>query len=248
MIIIGLDGATWKVIDKNLDKLKTIKFLKERYKWGTIYLKYKPLSPAIWTSMFSGVSPYIHNHWDFVNGDKLIKREDIPVEFIWDILYKKGYDVYVFNLPITIPTYNFNVDFKPIGYGLPITEEECILEIKSVTEKAMEILEKEFDLLIFVYTALDRYSHLNWNSDKLVMFYKMIDDSLGSIFKKYRGDFILISDHGFTDLESARIRTLKRYENIKGEHDIDAIYLTNLNVEINKPEDVFHILKEYFKT
>ncbi len=246
MIVIGLDGATWKVIDKHLNRLGTIRELKSKFNHGTILLNYKPLSPAIWTSIFSGIPPSIHSHWDFVKNDKLVKREDIPVEFIWEILHKRGYKCYAFNIPITIPTYNFNVEFKPIGYGLPITEEECYKEIESVTKKALEIIDKGFDFLAFVYTALDRYSHLHWGEEGLVKFYEEIDRSLREIFDAYNGDFIIISDHGFTDIDSAKYRTLKRNENIKGEHDIDAIYITSLNEKITKPEDVFYIIKKYF--
>ncbi len=246
MIIIGLDGATWKIIMKNIEDLKTIKSLMDRGYHGTIYLKYKPLSPAIWTSMFSGISPRIHNHWDFIKNNSLVKRDDIPVKFIWEILYEKGYDVYVLNVPFIIPPYNFRVEFKPIGYGLPITEKECLDEINLITNKALEIIEKKPDLFIFVYTALDRYSHLHWGEKKLLDFYILIDKALSKIFNNYDGDYIIVSDHGFTDLNKARYKTLKRYDNIKGEHDIDAIYISNMNLNIQQPEDIFYIIKRYF--
>ena len=54
----------------------------------------------------------------------LLKRADINVDFIWDILHKKGKRVKALNVPFVVPPYTFNVDFKPIGFGLPTNEKE----------------------------------------------------------------------------------------------------------------------------
>jgi predicted AlkP superfamily phosphohydrolase/phosphomutase len=74
--------------------------------------------------MFSGKKPEEHGHEKFVIDDRLVRREDIKVEFIWDILHKKGLNVQVLNVPFVVPPYSFGVDFQPIGFGLPTNEKE----------------------------------------------------------------------------------------------------------------------------
>ncbi len=250
MIVIGVDGASWNVIKPNLNKLRNFRELINQGKAGTIYLEYKPISPAIWCSMFSGVPPDVHKHYEFVKDGKIITREDINVEFIWDLLDKNGISVKALNVPFVVPPYNFNVEFEPVAFGLPIEESELIEEIKKVTEKSLEILKNDKpELFIVVYTALDRLSHLHWGEEILVDYYALIDEAIGKIVK-FDEEIIVISDHGFCDYDKAPIRTLPRKTprgEIKGDHSPEAIVITrNVNCEIKKPEDVFYCIKNKF--
>ena len=250
MLVIGVDGATWKVINPNIDELKNFKKLVSEGYAGTIRLKYKPISPAIWCSMFSGVHPDEHGHYEFVRNGRIVKREDINVEFIWDILSKSGISVKALNVPFVVPPYNYNVDFNPPYYGLPIEENELLEEIKLVTEKSLEILTTDKpSLFIVVYTALDRLSHLHWGEPILLDFYKLIDDAIGKLIK-FDEEVIIVSDHGFCDYDEAPVRTLPRKTprgEIKGDHHPDAIVITkNIDCKIKDPVDVFYCIKRRF--
>ncbi|GEM_PF-4691376 len=54
----------------------------------------------------------------------IVRREDIKVDFIWDIVQREGKKVCVLNVPFVVPPYCFNVDFRPVGFGLSINERE----------------------------------------------------------------------------------------------------------------------------
>jgi len=250
MLIIGIDGATWKIIDPNLQRLPTFRRLKEEAICSTITLHQKPWSPSVWCSMFSGKTPEEHGHKDFVENGRIVRREDIHVDFIWDLLHKQGISVKVLNIPFVIPPYCFNVRFEAVAHGLPIEESELLEEIQRVTEKALEILENDKpEVFIVVYTALDRLSHLHWGEPILVDYYEKIDTALGKLIP-YDDEIIIISDHGFCAYDEAPIRTLPKKTpkgEIKGDHHPDAILITkNINYVINQPEDVFYCLKEKY--
>ena len=74
---------------------------------GTIHLTQKPWSPSVWCSMFSGKSPEEHGHKDFVQNGRIVRREDIKVKFIWDLLDKNGISIKVLNVPFIVPPYYF---------------------------------------------------------------------------------------------------------------------------------------------
>ncbi len=250
MLVVGIDGATWKVIDSNLHDLPTFAKLKKEAKCSTITLAQKPWSPSVWCSMFSGKTPEEHGHKDFVQNGRLVRREDIPVQFIWDILHAVGIPVKVLNVPFVIPPYCFNIRFEPVAQGLPIEEHELLEEIQTVTSEALEVLSSNKpELFIVVYTALDRLSHLHWGEPILIDYYKKIDAALGQLLE-HDEEFIVISDHGFCSYDEAPIRTLPKRTpkgEIKGDHHPEAILITkNINFSIDQPEDVFYCLKKRF--
>ncbi len=249
IFVLGIDAATWKVIRPHINRLPAFRKLCEVGRCRELILKEKPISPSVWCGMFSGKTPEEHGHESFVAGNKLIKREDIKVDFIWDILHRKGKRVRVLNVPFIVPPYSFNVNFKPVGFGLPTNEKEWQEELERVTEKTKELLSEEPDLLISVYTLLDRVQHFHWGEDCVLEWYSRLDREIGELlfgtgFLSRRGNqLIVISDHGFCSFGEAKVRTLplkSEAGELKGDHHEEAILITvNLDYPIERPQDVF---------
>lgn len=256
IFVLGIDAATWTVIRPNLDRLPNFKKLCEIGKCRDLILKEKPISPSVWCGMFSGKMPEEHRHESFIDGEKLIKKEDIKVEFIWDILHREGKEVKALNVPLVVPPYSFGVDFKPVGFGLPTNEKEWQEELERVTEKAKELLSEDPDLLISVYTFLDRIQHFHWGEDCVVEWYRKLDAKIGqllfntSFLKEKRNKLIVISDHGFCARGETGIQTLplrSEWGQLKGDHHESALIITvNLDYEIQRPQDIFFALKQEF--
>lgn len=254
-LVLGIDGATWKVISPNLAKLKNFSRLVEIGKAKDLVLKEKPISASVWCGMFSGKLPEEHGHKDFTVGGRIVRREDIKVEFIWDILSKK-FDVRVLNVPFVVPPYSYNVNFKPVGFGLPSNEDEWKAELERVTEKTVELLSEAPDLLISVFTFLDRVQHFHWGEGLVLDWYKRLDEKLGEILfgtgflKNKKNRLILISDHGFCSFGEAKVQTLPvetPFGKLKGDHHENALLITvNVNYEILRPQDVFFAIKDEF--
>ena len=253
--MLGIDAATWTVITPNLSKLRNFKRLIEVGKSKELILKEKPISASVWCGMFSGKLPEEHKHESYVVNGELVKREDIKVEFIWDILHKEGKDVRVLNVPFVVPPYSFNVDFKPVSFGLPTNEKEWNEELERVTEKTKELLVEKPDLLISVYTLLDRIQHFHWGEDYVVEWYKRMDEKIGELifdtgFLEEDNKLIVISDHGFCSFGEAKVQTLPEYTKegkLKGDHHENAFLVTvGEGYDINRPQDVFFTIKEDF--
>lgn len=251
MLVIGIDGATWDIIKPNLDELPTFRKLMENCSHKTIHLKDKPWSASVWCSMFSGLSPNEHQHHEFVKDGELVERKDLDLDFIWDKLDQKEISVKAVNVPFIVPPYNYKVNFIPPGEGVPISEQELVDEINSVTEKTLEIFEEKPELVITCYTALDKLSHHHWGESIMLDYYKRIDESLSKLIA-LDDELIIISDHGFCDYDKAPIQTLpkktKTGKILKGDHHPEAILITkNVDFDIKQPEDVFRFLAEKYE-
>ncbi|OKY77521.1 MAG: Phosphodiesterase of AP superfamily [Candidatus Methanohalarchaeum thermophilum] len=254
--VLGIDAATWKVIDSNLGDLRYFGRLKEVCKSDTMVLEQEPLSPLIWCGMFSGAYPSEHGHREFVGGDgDIVKREDIPVDFIWDEL-DNDFDVRAINVPFVVPTFSFNDDFEAPGFGLPTDPDEWSSELNEVTERSLELLDKDPDVLISVYTSLDRVQHFHWGSSKVLKWYRRLDEKLGELLfdsgflEEKDNSLIVVSDHGFCSFGEADVQTLpKETENgeLEGDHDKNAILMTkNIEFEIKEPQDIYRSIKNRF--
>lgn len=254
--ILGIDAATWTVVRPNLDKLDTFRRLCEIGSCRELVLKEKPISPSVWCSMFCGRTPDEHGHHSFVAGDRLIKREDIKVDFIWDILAEQGKNARVLNVPFVVPPYSFRADFRPVGFGLPTNEMEWQQELEEITGKTLKLLHEAPDLLISVYTLLDRVQHFHWGEDRVLEWYQKLDAKMGELlfssgfFEQKENRLIVISDHGFCSFGDAKIQTLPLKSTagkLKGDHHENALLITvNLDYAIERPQDVFSALKKEF--
>ena len=255
-LVLGIDAATWSVVTPNLNELRNFKRLIEIGKSKELILKEKPISASVWCGMFSGKLPEEHKHGSYVVNGELVKREDIKTDFIWDILHREGKKVKALNVPFVVPPYSFNVDFKPVGFGLPTNEKEWEEELERVTEKAKELLAENPDLLIAVYTLLDRIQHFHWGEDYVVEWYKRMDEKIGELifdngFLDGNNKLIVISDHGFCSFGEAKVQTLPQYTEggkLKGDHHENALLITvNVDYGICRSQDVFFAIKKKFR-
>lgn len=254
IFVLGIDAATWTVVKPNLDKLDNFRWLCEKGKSKELVLKEKPISPSVWCGMFCGKTPQEHGHEAFVVDGNIVKREDIKVDFIWDIISREGKEVKALNVPFIVPPYCFGVAFKPIGFGLPTNEKEWQQELETVSAKTKELLTQKPDVLISVYTLLDRIQHFHWGEDCVLEWYKKVDDKIGELvadsgfLDDKSNSLIIISDHGFCSFGEAKIQTLPRETEegtLKGDHHENALLITaNLDYEIERPQDVFYAIKD----
>ena len=260
MIIIGLDGATWKVILPNIDILPTFRRLLKENKFDTIKIRKHTQLPQktwlhsapLWTSIFSGVEPERHRHLNFFADDGyLLKRKDIPVRFAWDVIADYGFECVALNIPFVYPPYSYGTNFKASTLGIALNEDEWIREMNELTKACYNIIDKKSpDLFVVVFTVLDHVQHLYWGETKVLKWYQKIDEVLDSLL--YEENWIILSDHGFCAWDDTPIRTTypRGYKGTlkKGDHDIDAILITNgVDFLIKQPEDVCYAMLHNFK-
>lgn len=100
VIFIGLDGATWDIIEPMTTKgyLPTFKKIMNNGVICDLISTEPLLSPSIWTSMVTGKLPGKHGIVDFFATGEYVKCKRV-----WEILMEKGYKIGLFNFFFTYP-------------------------------------------------------------------------------------------------------------------------------------------------
>lgn len=249
IFVLGIDAATWTVIRPNLDSLPAFARLVRTADARDMVIREKPVSPLIWCGMFCGKKFEEHRHDSFVVEGKIVRREDIKVDFIWDLLQRAGKKAVAINIPFVVPPFSFGAAFRPVGFGLPTNPREWQEELDRITQTTLELMAGKPDLLVSVYTLLDRIQHFHWGEDTVLEWYRKLDGKMAELlfesgFVSDAGNrLIVISDHGFCSFGEAKVQTLPletKEGKLKGDHHENAIVITrNLDYTINEPQDVF---------
>jgi predicted AlkP superfamily phosphohydrolase/phosphomutase len=228
VIVIGIDGATWKIIKPNLDKLPTFNYLLKKYYHDTLVCDVRPVHSApSWTTVFTGLMPNEHKIKDFVMDKREIEKLKNNDHFIW----KKVKNSIVLSLPISFPPISYNCELNNWEkIILSITDEEMFESTKVLLKKSKSLLRKNPKLFIVVFYETDRAQHIFWkNKKKVLEHYKNVDGALGELMKFVNQNFVILSDHGFTDAEETRKNNWDIVrKNQTGGHHPDGIIISNI--------------------
>ena len=111
LLIMGLDGATFKVINPLIQsgKLPTISRLIKNGLACICKSTHPPVTSPAWPSFMTGCNPGKHGVYHFFDGSaKLYTSRDIKKPTFWDILGEYGYKSLVVNVPVTYPPKRIN--------------------------------------------------------------------------------------------------------------------------------------------
>lgn len=111
LLVVGLDGATWRILKPLLKKGK-LPYLQKLVKEGISGITEStipPMTASAWVSFQTGVNPGEHGVFDFVDynkgswGERLKTSADIPLKRFWDFLEKEDKSFCLLNMPLTYP-------------------------------------------------------------------------------------------------------------------------------------------------
>jgi predicted AlkP superfamily phosphohydrolase/phosphomutase len=112
VVIIGLDGATWDIINTNLDKLPNLEKIVKNGTHGILMSTYPCLTGPAWTSAFTGVNPGKHGILDFLKYDGFtripVTSNDIDYPCIWDTLSQRKMKSLAIAIPLGYPAKEIN--------------------------------------------------------------------------------------------------------------------------------------------
>ena len=133
-IVLGLDGATWDVLDPLLEdgRLPELESLVEDGQADTLESTFPPITAPAWLSMATGQNPGKTGVFYFLNRDDpdsfefgSLGSDSFRGQSFWDVLAARGHSVGVFNFPMLYPPYELGEDgFMVSGLGSP--EDETI--------------------------------------------------------------------------------------------------------------------------
>ena len=111
LLVVGLDGATWRILKPLLKKgkLPYLQKLVNKGVSGNLESTMPPITAPAWVSFQTGVNPAEHGIFNFVDyrkgswGEKLKTPADIPLKPFWDFLEEEGKSFCLINMPLTYP-------------------------------------------------------------------------------------------------------------------------------------------------
>ncbi len=134
VIVLGLDGATWDVLDPLLaeGRLPELEALVADGRAGTLESTFPPITGPAWLSMATGQNPGKTGVFYFRNRDdpdsfefESLGSAEFEGQSFWDVLAARETSVGVFNFPMLYPPYDLGADgFIVSGFGSP--EDETI--------------------------------------------------------------------------------------------------------------------------
>jgi predicted AlkP superfamily phosphohydrolase/phosphomutase len=129
VIVLGLDGATWDVIDEPLEKgdLPELASLVGDGQSGTLESTYPPITAPAWLSMATGQNPGKTGVFYFLNRDspdsfefESLGSDSFRGQSFWDVLAARNRSVGVLNFPMLYPPYELGAGgFMVSGLGSP---------------------------------------------------------------------------------------------------------------------------------
>lgn len=139
-VILGLDSASWNVIDPLLEKdsLANIEHLIENGCRGVLTSTTPPLTPVAWTSMATGVNPGKHGIFGFRTMNphtyevKSIDYTEMKRPALWDIYNEYGLQVGIINFPVAHPPRQVDDLFVS---GFPVPDGAQLAYPKALNER-----------------------------------------------------------------------------------------------------------------
>ena len=122
LFVIGIDGASWGILNKFLDKLPVFKQLIAEGYASNLTSTIPPVTCPAWKSFSTGLDPeklrvFWWAHVNFNHGRlKFFNSHSFKFDEIWDYLYRGGYSSLIINLPLTFPPKKV---YKAIISGFP---------------------------------------------------------------------------------------------------------------------------------
>lgn len=204
VIFVGLDGADWRLLDRfvadgTMPRLAEILAKAER---RVLLTQHPPLSPLVWTTMMTGVSPLQHRILDFTRyspatrAQEPITSDERAVPAIWNMTAAQGKSVGVFAMWATYPP-------EP---GIVMTDREVPRDYVQATEvihrRATQwIREQKPQLAIVYFQGTDEIGHFTAGDvAKARAYFHRIDEILGeyrALAEELDASLVIASDHGF---------------------------------------------------
>lgn len=161
LIFIGLDGADWELLDDYIASgaMPNLARLVREGARGILETEHPPLSPLLWTTMMTGVSPLEHQVLDFTHFNRTtgakepITSDERAVPAIWNMATQAGKRVAVFGLWATYPaepvrgllvsdrlfTFLFSESTPPPGIVFPPSREAWARSGVGAAEKSVDL-------------------------------------------------------------------------------------------------------------
>lgn len=204
VIFVGLDGADWRLLEPFMadGTMPELAKIVARAETRVLLTQHPPLSPLVWTSMMTGVSPLEHRILDFTRYSPLTRQQEPitsderAVPALWNMARAGGKRVAVFGMWATYPAEE----------GIVLTDRDLPRDYVEATNllhaRALAtIREQKPDLSIIYFQGTDEIGHLtSGDIARARDYFRRIDTIVGEYRALADGmdaQLVIASDHGF---------------------------------------------------
>ena len=140
VLVIGLDGATWDVLRPLATdgRLPHLQQMMQKGAHGVLQSTIPPVTPAAWTSVFTGKNPGRHGIYDFQKIDRqtyefnTIRTHRHREKSLWQLTGEHGKRSILVDVPFTFPPQPFE-GLMITGYGTPRTPDTVFTYPRDLT-------------------------------------------------------------------------------------------------------------------
>jgi len=212
VLFVGLDGADWQLLDRYAGEgvMPNLAALVRPGDKRVLLTQHPPLSPLVWTTMMTGVSPLEHRILDFTRFDPVtharepITSDERAVPAIWNMATSRGKEVGVFGMWATDPPESGIVASQSaIRSSATDVWQRTVDETETTHRLARDWIAKNRpDLAIVYFEGTDIAGHLFAQRDSPMpaQYFHRIDQILGDyrdLATRIDATLIIASDHGF---------------------------------------------------
>jgi len=178
VLVIGIDGATFDLIDPMI-KSKKLPNISKLVKTGIsapLNSTVPPMTAIAWPSFFTGVNPGKHGLFDFIQVDRATQDihinsyKDVKTLSLWDHCSRNGLKSVVINVPVTFPPKGDRNTTVLSGMLTPPGKHYCSnLKLEKVLDEKFGKYKLNYDYVKYVreLEGKDKYSKsIEWIWDK----------------------------------------------------------------------------------
>lgn len=230
LVVIGFDGADRETLlnGMNSGNLSSLAELASEGSIATLLAPEPPITPVAMSSILTGNNPDRHGVFGFESKDGYVGYDSIEGKTLYDMLEDR--EVVSINVPMTSPLppgdtmisgfpatssgiarpFELEARLENEGYRVEPVDisagrEEFVEDVFDMQEKRIELgkdlLEQNWDLFFLMFTGDARLQHYIHDEDVIMEFYENADRFLGYLREKRDVEVMIVSDHGFSDLE-----------------------------------------------
>ncbi len=230
LLVFGMDGGVREYVEEAIDRglMPNMERLTEGGSFGELQSVVPPVTIPAWPSMFSGLKPGKFPAFHMTEIDENHEVTSIPSERwkkyqLWNQI--EGQFGLV-NVPGTSPVYpvdGYMVEGFPMVMD-PSCYPEDLVDLDRMNlrqkdgqttregrrraffhnfeerKKVFGDIDEKVDVRIEVFQLTDAAAHRSKNLDQILKAYSKVDEVLGQRMQEY-DDILLVSDHGFMEVE-----------------------------------------------
>jgi predicted AlkP superfamily phosphohydrolase/phosphomutase len=226
-IVLGLDGASYHLLEELIDDLPTLRSLRSDGAHGKLTSTILPNSLPAWPVICTGRNPGVLGVFDFLRETPEHSflsniAVDVKAEFVWEMLEDNGHRCGLINVPCSSP-FRSDIEFGEgdfrykdyVNFTWPDTSIGVIMTSNSLEKRLEELIEerfrqiayafdnREWDFLMMNINAVDVMSHHRWTDREFIRrMFMLIDLRLGELLRLHPElNLMIISDHGMVGIE-----------------------------------------------